>query len=448
MTSELSGWLRARRQACGWNVPEMARQLREAAKATGDRAVPGNKAVCSYIRRWERDQVAPSERYKLHYCKAFGITPAEFGQAPLQTKARSAGGRQGVQGGTAPAYAEVVRRIEFLALTGTTLVSLLAPPLVHGWPDRQCSPLPELDELLLAHLRAQNEGFRWLDRQHGAHELLPATAAHARNLTAFWRLTEPTNPLRCELAQIAADACHLVAYQAFDQGKRVQAIEWYHCSAELAAQADAQDLYVFAMCGVAYMHALNGDGELALSLLHQLAPLATSPPAQCYIAVYQAHGSASQPGYDDAFAALDRATALAERARDDVPSPWLGIPDVAFVLRQRAIIAAQLGSHEALGLLTLLDKQTPEVFQRYRITLLTDQALTHAQQGDVERSALLLEQAAQRNQHIRSVQKTGRILAVRAALDSAADSRPIKALDEVLHSTGLTIPPPKPLKGG
>jgi hypothetical protein len=37
--------LRKRRQAPGWNVPEMARQLREAAKASGDESVPGNKAA-------------------------------------------------------------------------------------------------------------------------------------------------------------------------------------------------------------------------------------------------------------------------------------------------------------------------------------------------------------------------------------------------------------------
>ncbi len=442
MASELSGWLRALRQACGWNVPEMARQLREAAKANGDRAVPGNNAVCSYIRRWERGQVAPSERYRLHYCKAFGISPDQFGQTRDLSQAHPADQREGGEGGPAPAYPEVVRRNEFLALTGTTLVSLLAPPLVHGWPDRQAPPLPELNELLLAHLRAQNEGFRWLDRQRGAHGLLPATSVHARNLTNFWRLTDPASPLRGELAQIAADACHLVAYQAFDQGRRVQAIEWYRCSAELAAQARAQDLYVFAMCGVAYMHALNGDGELALSLLQQVAPMATSPAAQCYIAVYHAHAHASQPGYDDAFVALDRAAVLAARARDDVPSPWLGIPDAAFVQRQRAMIAAQLGSPDSLELLTILDEQTPDVFQRYRVTLLTDLAFALARQGDVERSACLLEDAVRRNQRIRSAEKTARVLAVRAELGQNAASSPVKALDEVLHSTGLMNLPP------
>lgn len=57
----------------------MARRLREAAKASGDNSVPGNKALCTYIRRWERGVIGPSERYKLHYCRAFGISPGQIG---------------------------------------------------------------------------------------------------------------------------------------------------------------------------------------------------------------------------------------------------------------------------------------------------------------------------------------------------------------------------------
>jgi hypothetical protein len=196
------------------------------------------------------------------------------------------------------------------------------------------------------------------------------------------------------------------------------------------------------MCGVAYMHARNRDGELALSLLHQLAQLRLSPAAQCYVAVYQAHAFASLRDHDNAFLALDAATALSAQARGDAPSPWLGIPDAAFVGRQRAMIAAELGSSEALGLLEELDKQTPDVFQRYRVTLLTDQALTYARLGDVELSAHLLAEAARRNQRIRSAEKAIRIQAARAALAQTADKRPVKVSDEALHPSERTAPPP------
>ena len=51
MSRELSAWLRRQRQAHGWPVPEMARQLRAAAKDSDDTAVPGNDAMCRNIRR-------------------------------------------------------------------------------------------------------------------------------------------------------------------------------------------------------------------------------------------------------------------------------------------------------------------------------------------------------------------------------------------------------------
>jgi transcriptional regulator with XRE-family HTH domain len=80
MAAELGAWLRTQRQARGWNASEMARQLRRAAKSNGD-VLPGNQALFTYLRRWEHGAVIPSERYALHYCRAFGIEPAGFGEA-------------------------------------------------------------------------------------------------------------------------------------------------------------------------------------------------------------------------------------------------------------------------------------------------------------------------------------------------------------------------------
>jgi transcriptional regulator with XRE-family HTH domain len=80
MAAELGAWLRTQRQARGWNASEMARQLRRAAKSNGD-VLPGNQALFTYLRRWEHGAVIPSERYALHYCRAFGIEPARFGEA-------------------------------------------------------------------------------------------------------------------------------------------------------------------------------------------------------------------------------------------------------------------------------------------------------------------------------------------------------------------------------
>ena len=77
MSAELGQWLRQQRQSRSWNVPELARQLRQAARASGD-TLPGSDCLCTMIRRWERGS-GVSERYLLHYCRTFRITPEQFG---------------------------------------------------------------------------------------------------------------------------------------------------------------------------------------------------------------------------------------------------------------------------------------------------------------------------------------------------------------------------------
>ncbi len=62
----------------------MRRQLREAAKTAGD-TLPGNECLGVMIRRWEKDSGGVSERYRMHYCKAFQIPLDEFGTAQVVT---------------------------------------------------------------------------------------------------------------------------------------------------------------------------------------------------------------------------------------------------------------------------------------------------------------------------------------------------------------------------
>lgn len=87
MLDNLTEWLRQQRLARGWTIAEMGRQLQQAAKATGDHTVPSTAILASYVRRWEAGKIGLTERYRLHYCTALGIPPAQFGpqqsQGPL-----------------------------------------------------------------------------------------------------------------------------------------------------------------------------------------------------------------------------------------------------------------------------------------------------------------------------------------------------------------------------
>lgn len=89
MPSELAAWLRRQREDRGWTRTEMVRQIINAAKATGDRSVPGLDSMCHNLYRWERGADGLSERYRLYYCRALGIPPSQFGPGPHDQPAES-----------------------------------------------------------------------------------------------------------------------------------------------------------------------------------------------------------------------------------------------------------------------------------------------------------------------------------------------------------------------
>jgi hypothetical protein len=62
--------LRRWRQSKGWDVPRMARELRKAARDSGE-DVAAHHGLVKMIPQWERGARAPRERYQLLYLKIF-----------------------------------------------------------------------------------------------------------------------------------------------------------------------------------------------------------------------------------------------------------------------------------------------------------------------------------------------------------------------------------------
>jgi transcriptional regulator with XRE-family HTH domain len=71
VTDVTSQALRRWREAQGWDVPRMARELRKAARDTGEE-VAAHHGLVKMIPQWERGDRAPRERYRLLYLKVFG----------------------------------------------------------------------------------------------------------------------------------------------------------------------------------------------------------------------------------------------------------------------------------------------------------------------------------------------------------------------------------------
>jgi len=79
VTEVTSQTLRQWREAKGWDVPRMARELRKAARDTGE-DVAAHHGLVKMIPQWERGNRAPRERYRLLYLKVFediagGVSP-------------------------------------------------------------------------------------------------------------------------------------------------------------------------------------------------------------------------------------------------------------------------------------------------------------------------------------------------------------------------------------
>jgi transcriptional regulator with XRE-family HTH domain len=70
LTDVTSENLRRWRQSKGWDVPRMARELRKAARDSGE-DVAAHHGLVKMIPQWERGARAPRERYRLLYLKIF-----------------------------------------------------------------------------------------------------------------------------------------------------------------------------------------------------------------------------------------------------------------------------------------------------------------------------------------------------------------------------------------
>src|SRR5215469_1223760 len=135
-------WLQRQRQARGWSVAEMRRRLREAARQSGDN-LPDNDCLTVMIYRWEDNRSGISERYRLHYCKAFQIPIEDFGRS-LTVPAQPPSDHAMVQALTAASPPTGTAPLTGAASpTAAGLLTGAAPPTrAATWPDHRSNHEP------------------------------------------------------------------------------------------------------------------------------------------------------------------------------------------------------------------------------------------------------------------------------------------------------------------
>ncbi len=126
MTGMSGGDLREWRRSRGWDVPELARQLRRAASEP----VAAHDALVRMIRAWERGDHRPSERYELLYRK-LGLIPPSDNDQPEPHPAHTASREDD----------DPVRRRTFVELTGISAAAALLPAPAGTPPPLGTEPL-------------------------------------------------------------------------------------------------------------------------------------------------------------------------------------------------------------------------------------------------------------------------------------------------------------------
>ena len=126
MTGINGGELRDWRRSRGWDVPELARQLRRAASEP----VAAHDALVRMIRAWERGDHCPSERYELLYRKLGLIPPTDNDQPRAQPTDIAS-----------EEDSDPVRRRTFVELTGISAAAALLPVPAAMRPPLDTEPL-------------------------------------------------------------------------------------------------------------------------------------------------------------------------------------------------------------------------------------------------------------------------------------------------------------------
>jgi tetratricopeptide (TPR) repeat protein len=233
--------LRTWRRGRGWDVPEMARQLRQAA---GDAALPSQDGLVRMIRRWESGATGMSERYQLLFLAALGLIDNDHVLPPEATD----GGDQSVQ------------RREFLTATSALAGSLAVPPqLAQLTAGRRISKdTPQVLRQRLARLRRLDNYLGGADTHRLYLDELEATKTLAREAACG----EAT---RQQLVAVLGEQAQQAGWAAFDAGWHATARTHYRDSLDAARQAGDRALEGNALALLAYQNLTLGDQATRLA---------------------------------------------------------------------------------------------------------------------------------------------------------------------------------------
>jgi hypothetical protein len=414
-------WLQQQRHERHWSWRRLARELRQRADKRGWR-LPSDDDLIRMMRRWERGQHKPDERYRELLAEVYDDS------APDELQPES--------------ILDDMQRRPFLRGLGAFIGLAAASTLVEPWErlSRALRHPSRVDRATVASLVSLTVMLESRESQDSPRALLGPVEGHLNNVAT---LLAGSPTLRPQLCSIAGETAALAGWLAWDLEDRRAAGGYFRVGLDAAKEADDRALGAYLVGSSCVQPAYR---ERPFARLRRLegrtfgfARADASPSTRAWLATLEAEAHALAGDTSKCLRAFDEAEAAMSRAggEDESRRPRVAFFDHNYLAGERGVALARLGQPDAAQevlrpALTSLDPSAVKTRPR----LLTALATAHVQQGDVDRACELgaeaLGIAAQQEvqPNLQDVRK------LRLDLEPWRDSQAVKDLDEQLRAVG------------
>jgi tetratricopeptide (TPR) repeat protein len=414
-------WLQQQRHERNWSWRRLARELRQRADKRGWR-LPSDDDLIRMMRRWERGEHKPGERYRELLAEVYDDS-APDGLQP-------------------ESILDDMQRRPFLRGLGAFIGLAAASAFIEPW-ERLSHALrhpSRVDRATVSSLASLTVMLESRESQENPRALLGPVEGHLGNVAT---LLAGSPSLRPQLCSIAGETAALAGWLAFDIEDRPAAAGYFRVGIEAAKEANDRALGAYLVGSSCVQPAYRERPYARLRRLEGrtfgFARSDASPSTRAWLATLEAEAHALAGDTSKCLRVFDEAEAAMSRAggEDESSRPRLAFFDPDRLAGERGVALARLGQPDAAQdvLASALASLDPSVVKT-RPRLLAALATAHVQQGDVDRACELgaeaLGIAAQQEvqPNLQDVRK------LRLDLEPWRNSQAVKDLDEQLRAVG------------
>jgi tetratricopeptide (TPR) repeat protein len=414
-------WLQQQRHERNWSWRRLARELRQRADKRGWR-LPSDDDLIRMLRRWERGEHKPGERYRILLAEVYDDS------APDELQPES--------------ILDDMQRRPFLRGLSAFIGLAAASAFIEPW-ERLSHALrhpSRVDRATVSSLESLTVMLESRESQENPRALLGPVEGHLGNVAT---LLAGSPPLRPQLCSIAGETAALAGWLAWDIEDRPAAAGYFRVGIDAAKEANDRALGAYLVGSSCVQPAYRERPYARLRRLQGrtfgFARSDASPSTRAWLATLEAEAHALAGDTSKCLRVFDEAEAAMSRAggEDESRRPRVAFFDRNYLAGERGVALARLGQPDAAQevLRPALASLDPSVVKT-RPRLLTALGTAHVQQGDVDRACELgveaLGIAAQQEvqPNLQDVRK------LRLDLEPWRDSQAVKDFDEQLRVVG------------